>query len=361
MQQKRNYCVIMAGGIGARFWPLSKSSQPKQFLDILGTGKSFIRATFERFLPIAPPENFIVVTSQAYRDLVAEHLPELKPEQILCEPVRRNTAPCIAYATYKIREICPEANIVVTPADHIVLNSTEFVRVVNQGVDFVEDSNKLLTIGIAPSRPETGYGYIQHKAEEIESGVFSVKTFTEKPDLEIAKAFIKSGDFLWNSGIFIWSNSAIVEALEKYLPQIAANFSKGVGIYGTDQEKEFIDTLYPECENISIDYGVMEKSDSVYVAVGDFGWSDIGTWGSIYQNAGKDDNNNVVTSGNVLSYNTRGSVISVPKGKVAVVEGLEDYLVVDKDDVLLITRMANEQNIRNYVDDVKYRFGEEYV
>ncbi len=356
----KNYCVIMAGGIGARFWPLSTANTPKQFLDIMGTGKSFIRATFERFLPIVPVENFLVVTSSDYKELVLEHIPELQPEQVLLEPVRRNTAPCIAYATYRIAAQCPDANMVVTPADHLVLDPVEFQRVVGKGLEFVEGTEKLMTIGIAPSRPETGYGYIQFEKGNTDTN--KVKTFTEKPNKELAEAFLQSGDFLWNSGIFLWSVGGIKTAFEKYLGQIATNFSKGMDVYGTDKEQEFIDALYPQCENISIDYGVMEKAEDVYVARGDFGWSDIGTWGSLYQNIQtKDKHQNAIPSGRVLTYNTKGTIVSVPEGKVAVVEGLEDYLVVDRDDVLLITRQSNEQNIRNYVDDVKYKFGEEYV
>ncbi len=360
--KSNNYCVIMAGGIGSRFWPLSKSHEPKQFLDIMGTGKSFIRATFERFLSTIPVENFLIVTSAAYYDLVLEHIPELKPSQILLEPLRRNTAPCIAYAASRIASQCPEANMVVSPADHLVVNTQEFSRIVEKGLDFVSGNNNLLTIGINPTRPETGYGYIQHHRDDENKEINTVKTFTEKPNKELAEAFLSSGDFLWNSGIFIWSVSAIMNAFEKHLPQIARNFHKGEKLYGTESEQEFINELYPECENISIDYGIMEKSDEVYVAHGDFGWSDIGTWSSLYQNAqNKDAQNNVIQGGSILSYNTSGTIISVPDGKVAVVEGLEDFLIVDRDNILLITRLDNEQNIRNYVDDVKYHFGGEYV
>lgn len=350
----------MAGGIGARFWPLSKSTLPKQFIDILGTGRSFLRATFERFLPIVPPENFLVVTSAAYKDLVLEHLPELRPDQVLCEPLRRNTAPCIAYAAYRIAAQCPTASMVVTPADHLVLGEVEFAKIIGQGFDFAEQNDALLTIGIRPSRPETGYGYIQYDPEQTE-GMHRVKTFTEKPNEELAEAFVASGDFLWNSGMFIWSVDSIKQAFETHLPQITRAFERGEGVYGTPEEQAFINDLYPQCENISIDYGVMEKADNVFVRAGDFGWSDIGTWGSLYQNAQKDESNNAITSGNVLPYNSTGCIVSVPEGKVAVVEGLDDYLVVDKGDVLLVCRMASEQSIRNYVDDVKLKFGEKYV
>lgn len=358
---KDNYCVIMAGGVGSRFWPLSKSSLPKQFIDVMGTGRSFLRATFDRFAPVVPTENFLVVTSAAYRDLVLEHLPELTPDQVLCEPLRRNTAPCIAYATYRIEKSCPTARIVVTPADHLVTSEVEFQRVISRGLDFVEGNDKMLTVGINPSRPETGYGYIQYDGSAADAGMSRVKTFTEKPNHDMAEAFLRSGDFLWNSGIFIWSLGAIRGAFERYLPQLAANFERGRPFYATDAERGFIDELYPECENISIDYGIMEKAENVYVCQGDFGWSDIGTWGSLYQNASKDEQGNVITSGNVLTYNTSGTIVSIPEGMVAVVEGLEDCLVVQKGDVLLVSRMSQEQSIRNFVDDVKMRFGEKFV
>lgn len=365
MSKTNNYCVIMAGGVGSRFWPLSKTVCPKQFLDILGTGKTFIRSTFERFLPLIPAENFFVVTSQAYRSLVLEHLPELSEGQVLCEPVRRNTAPCIAYAAYRILSLDPQANIVVTPSDHLIVNEIEFQRIVQEGIDFVACSDNLMTIGIKPSRPETGYGYIQIDADVAKTGqqksINKVRTFTEKPDLEMAKVFMNSGEFFWNSGIFLWSVGSIVSALERYLPEVSELFASGRDVYGTDREKAFIDHLYPRCQNISIDYGIMEKAQNVYVRCGDFGWSDIGTWGSLYQHATKDENHNAVTSGEVLSYNTRNSIISLPQGRIAVIEGLDGFLVVEKDNTILICKLENEQNIRNYVEDVKYRFSEESV
>lgn len=353
----------MAGGVGSRFWPLSRSGEPKQFLDILGTGRSFIRSTFDRFAAVVPKENFLVVTSVAYKDLVMEHLPEITESQILCEPLRRNTAPCIAYASYRIARICPTANIVVTPSDHLVLQQDEFQSIINEGLNFVSGTDRFLTIGIKPSRAETGYGYIQHEhtAMPDENNVYSVRTFTEKPNAELAEAFVESGDFLWNSGIFIWSLGAILRAFEQHLPQIASAFAAGKDIYGTDAEAAFIETLYPECENISIDYGIMEKANMVYVRSGDFGWSDIGTWGSLYQNAEKDEMGNANTSGEVLTYNTSNTIISIDEGKIAVIEGLDGYLVVQRKDILLITKLKNEQNIRNFVDDVKYRLGERFI
>lgn len=366
MTRQNNYCVIMAGGIGSRFWPLSKNRMPKQFLDVLGTGKSFIRSTFERFLPIIPAENFLVVTSASYKTLVLEHLPELKPEQVLTEPVRRNTAPCIAYAACRIAAADPEACMVVAPSDHLITGEAEFQQIVREGLAFVDGTEKLLTIGIRPSRPETGYGYIQIdtavRPETAGTSICKVKTFTEKPDLEMAKIFVESGEFFWNSGIFVWSAAGILKALGTYLPEIAAGFGDGTGKYGTPEEQAFIDAVYPACENISIDYGVMEKSPDVYVRCGDFGWSDIGTWGSLYQHAAHDGQGNAFGGGgHVAAYGTRGTVVNIPAGKVAVVEGLENYLVVEKDNALLICRRENEQNIRNYVEDVKYRFGEEFI
>lgn len=366
MSHQNNYCVIMAGGIGSRFWPLSKNRMPKQFLDVLGTGKSFIRSTFERFRPVVPDSNFLVVTSEMYKDLVLEHLPELKPEQVLTEPVRRNTAPCIAYAAYRIAAENPEATMVVTPSDHLITGEAEFQAIVREGLDFVGGSENLMTIGIKPSRPETGYGYIQidtaPHAETDGTAICKVKTFTEKPNLEMAKIFVESGEFFWNSGIFIWSVPGILKAFGTYLPEMNARFAAGAGDYGTTSERSFVHAIYPSCENISIDYAIMEKSPDVYVRCGDFGWSDIGTWGSLYQHAVRDEQGNVLGGdGQAIAYNTKGTVINVPKGRVAVVEGLEDYLVIEKDNALLICRRENEQNIRNYVEDVKYRFGEEFI
>ncbi len=363
---QNNYCVIMAGGIGSRFWPLSRNRLPKQFLDVLGTGKSFIRSTFERFLPVVPTENILVVTSELYKGLVLEHLPELRPEQVLTEPVRRNTAPCIAYAAYRIAARNPQANMIVAPSDHLITGEAEFQQIVREGLDFVDGSEKLMTIGIRPSRPETGYGYIQidtaPHAETDGTPIAKVKTFTEKPNLEMAKVFIESGEFFWNSGIFIWSVAGILKAFGRYLPEMNARFASGAGDYGTASEQSFVDAIYPSCENISIDYGIMEKSPDVYVRCGDFGWSDIGTWGSLYQHAARDEQGNVLGGdGRVLAYDTQGTVVNIPRGKVAVVEGLKDYLVIEKDNTLLICRRENEQNIRNYVEDVKYRFGEEFV
>lgn len=346
------YCVIMAGGIGSRFWPLSKNNYPKQFLDVLGTGKSFIRSTFERFLPLVPAEHFLVVTNAAYKHLVLEQLPELKPDQVLCEPMRRNTAPCIAYATWHILSQCPEASVAVTPADHLVTNEREFQRVVGQGLDFVEQHREaLMTIGIRPSRPETGYGYIEvDSAHAATPGdIVPVATFKEKPDLETAKQFVAAGNYYWNSGIFLWSTDAIMAAFRQYLPDMAALFDEGRSAFGTPDEQAFIDCQFERCENISIDYGVMERSRSRYTVAADFGWSDIGTWGSLYTHAAHDEADNAV-GGRAVVVDTRNSVVNIEPGYEAIVQGLDHCLVALRDHSLLVCRLDDEQQIKHWVE-----------
>ena len=338
----------MAGGIGSRFWPLSKDNCPKQFLDILGTGRSFIRATFERFLPEVPAKNFVVVTNAAYKSLVLEHLPELKEDQVLCEPMRRNTAPCIAYATYHILSQCNEAAIVVTPADHLVTNEREFQRVIGEGLDFVEHNREaLMTIGIKPSRPETGYGYIE--VDEINEGIVPVASFKEKPDLETAKQFLAAGRYFWNSGIFIWSSDAIMGAFKSYLPDMVTLFDEGKPMFGTNREQEFIDRQFERCENISIDYGVMERSKSRYTVAADFGWSDIGTWGSLYTHAAHDEAGNAAT-GHAVLVDTKASVVNIEKGYEAIVQGMDHCLVALRDHSLLVCRLDDEQQIKHWVE-----------
>lgn len=352
------YCVIMAGGIGTRFWPKSRQSCPKQFLDILGTGRSFLRHTFDRFANIVPIENFIVVTNRRYFDLVKEHIPELKDSQILCEPIGRNTAPCIAYAAYSLLRDNPDAEMIVTPSDHLILNEKEFKRVVESSLEFVAFRNALMTIGIQPTRPETGYGYIQKSNSEE---VCKVKCFTEKPSLEMAEAFIECGEFLWNSGIFIWKVRDIVAAFEEHLPEHASLFGSIVDKLGTDDEKAAIEGVFSACRPISVDYGIMERAENVYVHCGDFGWSDVGTWGSVYQQSRKDRYANALSGDYTNVYNTRNSLISIPKEKVAVVSGLKDYIVVDTPDVLLICPKSEEQNIKSFIEDVKYETGDKYI
>ena len=272
------YCVIMAGGAGTRFWPISRSGRPKQFLDILGTGKTFIRSTFERFAEFVPAENFLVVTNSTYRDLVLEQLPEIAPQQILAEPLGRNTAPCIAYAAFRLKATAPDSTMIVTPSDHLILNEPAFRNVVEEAVEFASSHEALVTIGVQPTRPATGYGYIQVDQPMRRDGLNKVKTFTEKPNLELAKAFLQSGEFFWNSGIFVWQTRTILESMNRMLPETCQLFASIEGDYGTDREQEGIARIYPECRAISIDYGIMEKADNVYVRCGDFGWSDIGTW-----------------------------------------------------------------------------------
>lgn len=354
----------MAGGVGSRFWPMSQTSHPKQFIDILGTGETFIQQTFRRLSKICPPENIYIVTNEIYRDIVQEQLPKINNNQILGESAMRNTAPCIAYATYKIKQENENANIVVAPSDHIILNEDEFVRVVSESMKIVAKNNWLLTLGIKPSRPDTGYGYIQFNGEkpfENNHNVRKVKTFTEKPMLDLAKRFLESGDFLWNAGIFIWNVNTIADAFETHLPEINKLFSGGVGKYGTPAEADFIKEIYTVCPNISIDYGIMEKAKDVYVYVSDFGWSDLGTWGSLFEIKEKDKANNAITGNNVMTYNTKDCVINIPDEKLAVVEGLEGYIVAMRDDSLLICKKEDEQSIRNIVNDIKLEKGEEFV
>lgn len=350
----------MAGGVGSRFWPLSTPDCPKQFLDPMGLGKSFLRMTFERMLPIVPVENFLVVTSAVYKEKVLEHIPELDQKQVLLEPVRRNTAPCIEFAMCRIAKINPNASVVVAPSDHMISNEAEFQRIVNEELEFVAQNDCLLTIGVKPSRPETGYGYIQKDTDNAIGNINKVKTFTEKPNAELAKVFVESGEFLWNSGIFVWSVKAIQSAFEQYMPDMYNHFAEGADMFGTDAEQFFIDSLYPSCDNISIDYGIMEKASNVYVRGGNFGWSDIGTWGSLYSQMEKDENGNA-TVGNVLQYDTKNTVVNISKDKIAIVDGLDGYLVVEKGRSLLICRLENEQAIKNWVNDVKYKFAREYV
>lgn len=357
---KDNFCVIMGGGIGSRFWPFSRKTLPKQFLDFFGTGRSLLQQTFDRFKKIIPTENIIVVTNALYADLVQQQLPELKAEQILLEPARRNTAPCIAWASYHIRAINPNANIVVAPSDHLILKENEFLTAIEKGLAFVAGENKLLTLGIKPNRPETGYGYIQI-AETAGDNFYKVKTFTEKPELELAKVFVESGEFYWNSGLFMWNVNTIIKAGEDLLPELAAKLEPGKDIYGTPDEKRFIDENFPACPNVSIDFGIMEKADNVYVSLGDFGWSDLGTWGALYDLSPKDENDNVTLKCQSLLYNSRNNIITLPGNKLAVVEGLEGYLIAESDNVLLICKKDEEHAIRKYVNDAQIKMGEEYI
>jgi len=353
------YCIIMAGGVGTRFWPLSRQNKPKQFLDIMGTGKSFLRHTFERFAPLVPAGNFIVVTNRRYKELIAGILPEIPEKQILCEPIGRNTAPAIAYAAYWLRSRDPDAQMIVTPADHWVVDEKGFRGIIGECLDFVAEHDALMTVGIRPTRPETGYGYIQASSEAT---ICPVKSFTEKPDLELAQTFVQCGEFFWNSGIFVWKVRDIVRAFAKYLPEHHALFDSVGAAFGTEREAEAVERVFSSSHPISIDYGVMEKADNVYVrANADVGWSDVGTWGSLYRLTRKDRYANAKPAARCYTYDTRSCIISLPEDKVAVVSGLKEYIVVDTEDVLLICPRSEEQNIKKYIDEVKFNKGEEYI
>ena len=355
-----NYCVIMGGGIGSRFWPFSRKDLPKQFLDFFGTGRSLLQQTFDRFKKVVPTNQILIVTNAMYAALVKEQLPEIGDEQILLEPCRRNTAPCIAWASYHIRALDPEANIVVAPSDHLILKEEEFLDVVSKGLQFVANSGHLLTLGIKPNRPETGYGYIQI-AQQVGDNFYKVKTFTEKPELELAKVFVESGEFYWNSGLFLWNVNSIITAFESLLPDLANKMRRGEGLFATPQEKQFIDENFPACPNVSIDYGIMEKANNVYVSLGDFGWSDLGTWGSLYDLSPKDREGNVVLKCHSMLYNCKNNIVAMPQEKLVVIDGLEGYLVAESENVLLICRKDEEHAIRKYVNDAQVKLGEEYI
>lgn len=310
-------------------------------------------------LPLVPEENIFVATNYRYRDLVKEHLPMIPDNRILLEPDRRNTAPCIAWATYHIAALDPDASMIVTPSDHLITREAVFDRCINRGFEFIEQNDALLTLGITPTRPETGYGYIQI-GKEIEPDLMKVKTFTEKPDLELAKVFIESGEFFWNAGIFLWRASVIKEALRRYLPDLTGPFEQGESVFSTDEEKAFIEKIFPACPSISIDFGVMEKADNVYVECVDFGWSDLGTWGSLFENSPKNMANNVTQKCNVIAYNSSGNIFMAPDDKLVVVSGMKDFIVADAGDVLLICPKEEEQRIRQMVNDVHQRFDEKY-
>lgn len=353
-----NYCVIMAGGIGSRFWPFSRNERPKQFLDFFGTGRSLLQLTFDRFRHLVPAENILIVSNTIYKDLILEQLPEIKPSQILLEPNRRNTAPCIAYAVNRIKAIEENANIIVAPSDHLILQESEFIDTLKTGLDFIEKNDALLTLGMRPTRPETGYGYIQ--VSEGKTNLRKVKTFTEKPNAELAQVFYESGEFVWNSGIFLWNLKAIDKAFSELLPAVATKFEAGKDIFNTAEEQDFIDNMYQSCPNISIDYGILEKADNVHVLCSDFGWSDLGTWGSLYDISTKDANANVTLKSNSTFYQSKGNIVVLPENKLAVIQDLEGYIVAESDNVLMICKMKDEQNIRQFVNDADVKFKGKY-
>lgn len=363
--KENNYCVIMAGGVGSRFWPFSRNEKPKQFLDFFGTGRSLLQMTIDRFRPIIPIENILIVTNVAYRDQVLEQIPDLRASQVLCEPARRNTAPCIAYAMARIKAMAKgrHANIVVAASDHLILQEDKFRDVIVRCFNFIEMNDALVTLGMMPTRPETGYGYIQMSMEDSGNATDSlckVKAFTEKPSLDVARKFVESGDFLWNSGIFIWNMRAINSALHEHMPELAQKFALGEDMMGTDKEDAFIQDMFPTCPSISIDYGLMEKAQNVYVMPSDFGWSDLGTWGSLYELSEKDESANVVLHSDAIFYDSRGNIVTLPSGHLAVIQGLEDCIVAEANGVLLICKRGDEQQIRQFYADAEMKFGGKY-
>ena len=352
----------MAGGIGSRFWPVSRTTYPKQFLDVLGTGKSLIQNTFERFKKILPVENIYILTNENYFDLVKEQIPELTNNQIIGEPIMRNTAPCIAYGCYKIKQLNPNALVVVAPSDHLILDTENFIDIINKSLKAAKENDCLITLGIKPSRPDTGYGYIQYSNTALADNLYKVKTFTEKPSLEIAQTFLTSGDFLWNAGIFIWTVDAIIAALDMHLPEMSEIFRDGKGAYNSDTEKDFIQNAFQRCTNISIDYGIMEKAENVYVMPADFGWSDLGTWASVYDLADKDYvGNAVIHPEKVMMYDSSNCMVNVPGDKLVILNGLHDYIVVEANNTLMICPKDKEQHVKQVVADVKQRFGNKYI
>tara|TARA_B100001142_G_C14341277_1_gene657984 strand:- start:2397 stop:3473 length:1077 start_codon:yes stop_codon:yes gene_type:complete len=352
---KNNYAVIMAGGIGSRFWPMSKPTFPKQFLDILGTGETLIQQTFNRLKKVCPTENILIVTNTDYKYLCVEQLPEITDSNILCEPAMRNTAPCVAYAAFKIQNMNKDANMIIAASDHVILKEDKFVKVAKDCLAVVAKSDVLLTLGITPTRPDTGYGYIQFTSDKIEEHekIRKVKTFTEKPDQELALNFLDSGDFLWNSGMFIWSAKSITLAYRKQLRDMYDIFEEGKQFYNTSEEAEFIERIFPGCKNISIDYGIMEKSDNVYVYPANFGWSDLGTWGSLYTHLDLDTNSNAIQGSKVLVYDSSDNIVKVPDEKLVVMQGMNGYIVVENEGVLLICKKEDEQKIKQFVADVR--------
>lgn len=360
MNNEHTYVAIMAGGVGSRFWPGSREAHPKQFLDMLGVGKSLLRLTFERFLPICRPDHFFIVTNAAYKDLVKEQLPELGEDQILCEPSRNNTAPCVAYASFKISALDPQANIVIAPSDHVVLKEQAFLDKINRGLSFASSHEALVTLGIQPSRPDTGYGYIQFQSES-DGGVHKVLRFTEKPDLATAMEFVTSGEYLWNAGIFIWNVGAILQAFKNLAPDIFDILEKGSGKYNTAEEQAFIDEYYPTTPNISVDFAILEKADNVYTIPSEFGWSDLGTWASLHTERPKDENDNLLQGDTILAIDSDNCLVRAPSGKLVVVKDLSDFIVVDTGDVLLIHPRSKEQEIKQLTAQVKALYGEKFL
>lgn len=356
-----HYVAIMAGGIGSRFWPMSRTAYPKQFLDILNTGKTLIQWTFERYATFIPKENIYVVTSEEYVNIVSEQLSDIPTENILAEPSKKNTAPCVAYIAFKLLQKNPKASLIVAPSDHMIMQPDEFVNIAKQALNFVDSNESFITLGIKPTYANTGYGYIQYDTNEVDKNIHNVKTFTEKPELEMAKSFIESGDFLWNAGIFVWKAKDVVNEFATQQSEMFELFENEKENFNTSKEKEAISRIYPQCSSISIDYAIMEKAKSVCVIPSSFGWSDLGTWNSAYDNLEKDYLGNAVASDSTIVIDATKCMVSAPKGKVVVLQGLEDFIVVDTPDALLICKKDKEQDIKQYVAEVKRSKGEKYL
>ncbi|WP_336128304.1 mannose-1-phosphate guanylyltransferase [Mesoflavibacter sp. CH_XMU1422-2] len=359
MQNKNYYAILMAGGVGSRFWPVSTESFPKQFHDMLGTGDTLLQKTFQRLNKLIPTENIFILTNEKYNDLVLQQLPEVKQKQVVLEPAMRNTAPCILYASLKIQKLNPDAVMIVAPSDHWIEDETAFTQNVQQAFQFCEQNDALMTLGIKPTFPNTGYGYIEF-GNDSEENISEVIQFREKPDYDTAKQFLAQGNFLWNAGIFMWSASSVINAFKNNQPELFQHFSKGMELYNTDAESEFIEENYAKAENISVDYAIMESSKNVYVIPATFDWNDLGTWGSLYDKLDKDHNQNAVVNAKTLVEDASGNMIRTAKEKVVVVDGLNDYIIVDKDEVLLIFPKTKEQDIKKVLQNVKNTFGEHY-
>ena len=354
MTNNHNHIVIMAGGVGSRIWPMSVENKPKQFIDVLGVGRSLLQLTYDRFKGLCPNDNVWIVTNKKYDAWIKEQLPEVPAENILLEPCRRNTAPCIAYVSWHIKAKDPKANLVITPSDHIVMDTAEFRRVITQCLKFTSETDAILTLGMKPNRPETAYGYIQadlSSSSPRNKEIFRIDTFREKPDLQTAQKYIQQNNFFWNAGIFIWSVSTIVNAFRIYSPAISKIFENMLSIYGTDKEQEMIDLHYPECENISVDYAIMEKAEEIFVCPASFGWSDLGSWSSLYMHTRHDLYGNSLIGPDINVYDTHNCMIHTTQEKKVVVQGLDDYIVAEKDNLLLICKISEEQRIRQFSGD----------
>lgn len=358
---KHNYVAIMAGGIGSRFWPMSRTDYPKQFLDILNIGKTLIQHTYERYSKLVPKENIYIITTSEYIPIVKKQLPQVDPENILGEPSRKNTAPCVAYISFKLLQKDPKANLLVAPSDHLILETEDFIHTAKLGLNFVNNSDAIVTLGIKPTYPNTGYGYIQYETEQSAKDIYKVKTFTEKPNVELAKTFISSGDFLWNAGIFIWNIKTIIPAFEKFLPEMYEVFVTEKEKFNTKYEVEAIEEIYPQCTSVSIDFGIMEKADNVYIIPSTFGWSDLGTWNSAWENMEKDYLGNAVGGKNVMIMDATRCIVHAPDHKLLVLQGLDDFIVVDTPDALLICKREKEQEIKEFVAEIKRNKGDKYL